>query len=73
MLAHLEKLFNEADADGTGFLDKIELSRMLVGYYKAEKMARSLARVRNEVCHRRRHAACHPRRSLASSAWPSCS
>ena len=49
MLGRLEESFKKADVDGSGFLDKVELSRLLVEYYKAEKLGRSLPRVRNEV------------------------
>jgi len=37
----------------------MELSRLLVGYYKAEKIARGLSRVRNEVRSRRTLAPDH--------------
>ena len=51
VLTTLEKLFNDADTDGGGTLNAAELSRLLVGYYKSEKLARSISRVRNEVTH----------------------
>jgi hypothetical protein len=49
VLSRLEESFRDADVDQTLTLDKVELSRLLVDYYKAEKLGRSLPRVRNEV------------------------
>lgn len=42
-------MFKDADADGSGKLDKAELASLLKEYYKTEKLSRRLSSVQEEI------------------------